>query len=57
VVDEFTPECRTLAVRRSFPTKDVNAVLADLMTQRGAPEHLRSDTGPEFVPRAVQAWL
>jgi putative transposase len=57
VVDEFTRECLALAVRRSFRGKDVIAVLAGLMALRGAPAHLRSDHGPEFVAQAVQAWL
>ena len=57
VVDEFTRECLALEVRRSFRAKDVIAVLAVLIAQRGVPAHLRSDNGPEFVALAVQAWL
>lgn len=57
VVDEFTRECLALEVRRSFRAKDVIAVLMALIALRGAPVHLRSDNGPEFVAQAVQAWL
>jgi putative transposase len=57
VVDEFTRECLALEVRRSFPASAVLVVLAGLIAQRGVPAHLRSDNGPEFVARAVQAWL
>lgn len=57
VVDEFTRECLALEVRRSFRAKDVIAVLAVLIALRGAPGHLRSDNGPEFVARVVQTWL
>ena len=57
VVDEFTRECLALEVRRRFRAKDVLAALAALMARRGAPAHLRSDNGPEFVALAVQAWL
>jgi transposase InsO family protein len=57
VVDEFTRECLALEVRRSFRGREVIAVLARLIAQRGAPAHLRSDNGPEFVAQAVQAWL
>ena len=32
-------------------------VLGYLFAVRGAPEHLRSDNGPEFVARAVTQWL
>jgi len=55
VVDEFTRECLALEVRRSFPASAVLVVLGALLAQRGAPEHLRSDNGPEFVAKAVQA--
>lgn len=57
VVDEFTRECLALEVRRSFRAKDVIAVLASLIAQRGVPAHLRSDNGPEFVAKVVPAWL
>ena len=57
VVDEFTRECLALAVRRNFRAKEVIAVLAGLIAQRGVPAHLRSDNGLEFVAKAVQAWL
>jgi transposase InsO family protein len=57
VVDEFTRECLALEVRRSFRAKEVIVVLAGLIALRGAPAHLRSDNGPEFVAQAVQAWL
>ena len=57
VVDEFTRECLALEVGRSFRAKAVLTVLAALIARRGAPAHLRSDNGPEFVAKAVQAWL
>lgn len=57
VVDEFTRECLALEVRRSFRAQEVIAVLTGLIARRGAPAHLRSDNGPEFVAQAVQAWL
>lgn len=57
VVDEFTRECLALEVGRRFRAQEVIAVLVGLIALRGAPEHLRSDNGPEFVAQAVQAWL
>jgi transposase InsO family protein len=57
VVDEFTRECLALEVGRSFRAREVIAVLVGLIAQRGAPAHLRSDNGPEFVAQAVQVWL
>ena len=38
-------------------TKEWLAILAQLMTDRGVPEHIRSDNGPEFTARAVREWL
>lgn len=32
-------------------------VLARLITERGAPLHLRSDNGPEFVSKALLGWI
>jgi putative transposase len=32
-------------------------VLSRLVSERGAPKHLRCDNGPEFVARAVLKWL
>jgi transposase InsO family protein len=32
-------------------------VLAKLASERGAPLHLRSDNGPEFVSKAILRWL
>jgi transposase InsO family protein len=37
--------------------KAVSAVLARVVRQRGAPLHIRSDNGPEFMARAIRAWM
>jgi transposase InsO family protein len=57
VVDEFTRECLTLEVARRMEAADVIGVLEYLFALRGAPRYLRSDNGPEFVARRIQAWL
>lgn len=57
VVDEFTRECLTLEVARRMEATDVIGVLEDLFALRGRPRYLRSDNGPEFVARRIQAWL
>ena len=53
VVDEYTRECLAIHVGRSLRSPHVIECLGDLMVQRGVPEHLRSDNGPEFTARAV----
>jgi transposase InsO family protein len=57
IVDEFTRECLALEVRRSFTSGDVIDVLRELFAIRGAPMHIRSDNGPEFIARAIGSWL
>ena len=32
-------------------------VLADVMLERGIPEHIRSDNGPEFIATQLRRWL
>ena len=41
----------------SFTAQDVIGVLQYLFAVRGAPQHIRSDNGPEFVAKAVCRWL
>ena len=57
VIDEFTRECLAIEVARSFTARDVVMTLQYVFAVRGAPEHLRSDNGPEFVAKEIQEWL
>ena len=57
VLDEFTRECLAIEVARSFNANDVKLVLQYLFAVRGAPEHIRSDNGPEFVAKDIRRWL
>ena len=57
VIDEFTRESLAIEVAWSFTAQRVVEVLQYLFAVRGAPEHLRSDNGPEFVAQAVTRWL
>ena len=57
VIDEFTRECLAIGVSRKLNSIDVVDVLSDLFILRGVPGHVRSDNGPEFVAKAVQAWI
>ena len=57
VVDEFTRECLAIRVERRLGADEVLGVLTELFVARGAPEHIRSDNGPEFAAIAVRAWL
>jgi putative transposase len=57
VIDEFTRESLAIEVDWSIKSTQVIDVLRYLFAVRGAPAHLRSDNGPEFVARCVTRWL
>jgi putative transposase len=57
VVDEYTRESLAAAVARSFTGADVVRTLGMLLATRGAPGHIRSDNGPEFIAERVRSWL
>jgi putative transposase len=56
LVDEYTRECLALEVERGRTARAVSAVLAGVVRERGAPAHIRSDNGPEFIAKAIRAW-
>jgi transposase InsO family protein len=56
-VDEHTRECLALHAAWSLGSKDVIAVIAEVVARRGAPGHLRCDNGPEFISYAIRDWL
>lgn len=57
VIDEYTRESLAIEVRRSMTASDVLDVLARIVEERGAPQYVRSDNGPEFVAGALKQWL
>jgi len=57
IVDEYSRECLDIVVERKLNSLDVIDAVADLMSQRGVPAHIRSDNGPELCSRRVRHWL
>ena len=57
MVDEYTRECLTIDVERKIRSDDVLYRLEQLFVERGVPDHIRSDNGPEFTAIAVREWL
>ncbi len=57
VTDEWTKEGLAIEVDGRIRSGRVIEVLSRLVSERGAPRHLRSDNGPEFVSRALLAWI
>jgi len=56
VVDAFTRECLALETDTSLPSRRITRVLERIISQRGAPQFLRSDNGPEMSSRHYLAW-
>jgi putative transposase len=56
VVDPYTRECLALEVDTSMGSRRVTRVLEGIIAERGVPQALRSDNGPEFTSRHFLAW-
>ena len=56
VVDAYTRECLALEADTSLGSGRVIRVLERLIAERGGPENLRSDNGPEFTSRRMIGW-
>ena len=57
IIDEYSRECLAILVARRLRSDDVLHLLAHLFADRGPPDHIRSDNGPEFTAKVVRAWL
>ena len=56
VVDAYTRECLALEADTSLGSGRVTRVLERLIAERGRPENVRSDNGPEFTSRRMIGW-
>ncbi|HSH58857.1 MAG TPA: DDE-type integrase/transposase/recombinase [Acidimicrobiales bacterium] len=56
VVDEHTREALAMRVGRTCDADQVVGVIEALVAERGAPEHLRMDNGPELISWALRDW-
>jgi transposase InsO family protein len=57
IIDEFSRECLAIEVNRKLNSTNVIDVLSRLFVERGVPQYIRSDNGPEFIARRVRFWL
>jgi len=57
VIDEYSRECLAIEVDRKLNSKNVIDVLSQLFNEKGVPDHIRSDNGPEFIANRVRCWL
>lgn len=56
LMDGFTREAPAIEVDTSLPGVRVVRVLEEVAQQRGYPQALQVDNGPEFISRAVDQW-
>jgi putative transposase len=56
VVDEFTREALEMLVERNIDADRTVGVLERLTGERGAPEYLRCDNGPEMTAHTLKDW-
>jgi putative transposase len=56
VLSVYTRECLVLEVDTSFASRRVTRELEKIVVERGTPEALRCDNGPEFTSRHFLAW-
>ncbi len=57
LIDGYTRECLAIRVARRLGRYEVIEALAEVMVQRGIPDHIRSDNGPGFVAKELRKWL
>ena len=57
IIDEYTRECLAIEVNRKLNSRNVMDVLSQLFIERGTPQYIRSDNGPEFIAIRLRWWL
>ena len=56
LVDNFSRESLAIHVGRRFTGDHVVAVLEDVIRDRGTPEAIQVDNGPEFISKSLDLW-
>jgi len=57
ILDEYGRESLKIHIERKITAYDVIEQLAELFVERGVPDYIRSDNGPEFTAKVVRGWL
>ena len=57
IIDEYTRRCIALDVSKSIRSEDIINRLSELFVMYGAPKHIRSDNGPEFISKSIRSWV
>ena len=53
LVDNFTRESLAIRLGQRLTGDDVVAVLEQLQAERGKPQSIRDDNGPEFISKSL----
>ena len=56
LIDHYTRQCLAIEVDLSLPSARVLRVLERVVEERGLPEAIRVDNGPEFICEIVRRW-
>jgi len=56
IIDLFARECLEIMVGNSLPSSKVIATLESLALERGLPEAITVDNGPEYTSKIIQSW-
>ena len=56
LVDDFSREAPTIVVDQSLPGERITRELDAVVAERGAPNMIVIDNGPEFAGKALDAW-
>jgi putative transposase len=56
MVDSYTRQCPVIEVDTGMSSRQVTRALDRVIEERGAPDKLRVDNGPEFTSRHFLAW-
>ncbi len=56
IIDDYNRESLKIEVDTSLPALRVKRALDQLVLQRGIPQKIRSDNGPEFISHTMEQW-
>ena len=57
LLDEYSHYCLDIVASRRMGSREVVAALQTAVACHGAPRHVRSDNGGEFIARRLREWL
>ena len=56
LIDLYTRECLATYADKAIKGEGVCAILRHVSQERGTPQCIKVDNGPEFISRALDAW-